>query len=226
MHSISCEEKTMKHTAFFLLIVAAGIVSCSSPEGKKEATAKADSVVTAAPAKETPPPPMDSATIAKKEMESMTPGEMHKMLASSDGKWETDVTSIWEPGKPPEKSKGTVENKMILGGRYQQSVHKGMMMGMPFEGMSITGYDNAKKMFVSTWVDNMGTGIIKMEGPYDAATKTIEMKGKCTDPISGRDFEMRETFKIIDDKSQYTEMFMTHEGGKEMKVMEMKLAKK
>lgn len=34
---------------------------------------------------------------------------------------------------------------MIFGGRYQLSNYKGNFMGMPFEGMSIMGYDNAKK---------------------------------------------------------------------------------
>ncbi|MBK9333372.1 MAG: DUF1579 family protein [Ignavibacteria bacterium] len=30
-----------------------------------------------------------------------------------------------------------------MGGRYQQGKHTGDMMGMPFEGMSLLGYDNA-----------------------------------------------------------------------------------
>lgn len=217
----------MKHTTLLLSLAAAAMVGCSNPsENKTETTTtKTDSTVAAAPKEETPPPPMDSATMAKKGIEWMTPGEMQKMLGSQDGKWETEVTAMWYPDKPAEKSKGSAENKMILGGRYQQSMQKGVMMGMPFEGMAITGFDNAKKVFVSSWVDNMGTGIIKMEGPYDAATKTIDLKGKCTDPMTGKDCDMRESLKIIDDKNQYMEMFMT-QNGKEMKVMEMKLTKK
>jgi hypothetical protein len=35
---------------------------------------------------------------------------------------------------------------------------------MPFEGISTLGYDNAKKTFFSTWIDNMGTGMMVMEG--------------------------------------------------------------
>ena len=31
-------------------------------------------------------------------------------------------------------------------------------MGMPFNGLSLEGYDNAKKEFTSIWIDNMGTG--------------------------------------------------------------------
>jgi hypothetical protein len=57
----------------------------------------------------------------------------------------------------------TCTNTMILGGRYQQSMIKGNMMGMPFEGMGLLGYDNAQKLFYSTWVDNMGTGCYDYE---------------------------------------------------------------
>ena len=35
-----------------------------------------------------------------------------------------------------------------MGGRYQQSTFKGDFGGMPFEGTSTTGYDNAKKVLL------------------------------------------------------------------------------
>ena len=107
----------------------------------------------------------------------MTPGEVHKMLAADNGTWNEDITMWMDPAKPT-KSTATAENKMILGGRYQQSNHKGSFNGMPFEGMSLLGYDNAKKAFMSSWIDNMGTGIMNMEGKWDPATKTINFTGK------------------------------------------------
>jgi hypothetical protein len=42
-----------------------------------------------------------------------------------------------------------------------------------FKGMGMDGYDNVKQKFVSSWGDNMGTGIILLEGDYDPATKTF-----------------------------------------------------
>jgi hypothetical protein len=98
-------------------------------------------------------------------------------------------------------------------------------MGQPFEGVGTVGYDNAKKVFVSTWTDNMGTGIMYMEGPWDEATKTITMKGKQTDPTTGKDMDVRQTVKIIDDKTQQVEMFST-QNGTEFKTMEIALKKK
>jgi hypothetical protein len=97
---------------------------------------------------------------------------------------------------------------------------------MPFEGISTTGYDNAKKTFVSTWVDNMGTGIMIMEGKWDEKTKTLHLKGKQTDPTTGKEMDVRETFTVIDDNTQKMEMFMTPAGGKEYKNMEIVFTRK
>ena len=114
---------------------------------------------------------------------------------------------------------------MIMGGRYQESKHTGSFMGMPFEGFSLVGYDNAKKMFVTSWIDNMGTGMMFMEGKWDDKTKTIQFTGKSTDPTTGRDVAVRETFTWIDNNKQKMEMFMTQEG-KEFKTMEILFTRK
>jgi hypothetical protein len=45
----------------------------------------------------------------------------------------------------PPQPKARAKNEMIMGGRYLMGSYKGEMMGMPFEGYSMTGYDNAAK---------------------------------------------------------------------------------
>jgi hypothetical protein len=179
-----------------LLIIAS---SCKEPETKTETTATDTTIATTAQAET--PPQLDSAAMVKAWMDFATPGDMHKMMAKSDGIWTTETKMWMEPGKEPSVSTGTATNKMILGGRYQQSMYKGTIDGMQFEGTATSGYDNAKKMFVSTWVDNMGTGIMTMEGTYDEATKTMNMKGKQTDCTNGKDMEVREVQKWLDDNT-------------------------
>src|SRR6185503_11294037 len=98
---------------------------------------------------------------------------MHEMMTKANGEWKEELTMWMKPGAPPEKSTAMCFNSMIMGGRYQESRHKGSFNGMPFEGTSILAYDNAKKMFQSTWIDNMGSGIMYTEGKYDPETKTI-----------------------------------------------------
>jgi hypothetical protein len=172
--------------------------------------------------------PVDSATATKAWMDFATPGEMHKMLAKSDGAW-TGANTMWmENGGKPVISTSEATNKMIFDGRYQISEHKGNFMGMPFEGMSIVGYDNAKKKFVSTWIDNMGTGILSAEGDWNASTKSIEFKGKMTDPARPeKDCDIREVFTFIDDNTQKMEMYGPDSTtGKEYKTMEIKYTRK
>jgi hypothetical protein len=168
----------------------------------------------------------DSTTMMKNWEMCMTPGKEHAMLAKSNGTWTTEVTTWMDPGKPPMKSKGTSVNKMIMGGRYQESTNTGNMMGMPFEGKGITGYDNAKKVFVSTWVDNMGTGIMTLEGPWDEASKSITLKGKTMDPMTMRETSLKEVVKIVDDNNQLMEMYGPGPDGKEVKTMEIKFTRK
>jgi len=154
----------------------------------------------------------------------MTPSDVHKMMAASDGAWNMEIQMWMDPNAPSQSMKASCVNKMILGGRYQQSINTGSYNGMPFEGHSLTGWDNARKIFVSTWIDNMGTGIMYMEGPWNDATKTIELKGKMTDPMTGQVKDVRQTLKMVDDNTQVMEQYDMKDG-KEYKAMEIKFTR-
>ena len=155
-------------------------------------------------------------------MEYMTPGDIHTMLAKSNGTWNVETSMYMAPGAPPETSKGKAVNKMILGGRYQVSEFKGTMMGQPFEGVSTLGYDKHKNIFENTWVDNMGTGITKMTGTWDEAAKSINFSGKMMDPMTKHEVDVKQVFKIVDDNTQQMEMFMVGADGSQTKMMEIK----
>lgn len=150
----------------------------------------------------------------------MTPSDVHKMIAKYDGKWNEDVTFWMQPGAAPNTNKSTAVSQMILGGRYQQSTITGDMMGTKFEGFSLLGYDNAKKVFTSTWIDNFGTGTMTLEGTWDDASKTIIFKGKMYDPMSSKDVDVKETIQFVDDNTQKLQMFIEN-GTSEFKNMEI-----
>lgn len=168
----------------------------------------------------------DSATINKNWMAYASPGDAHKMLAKSNGTWNTEVTFKEMPDGPSQTTTGMTTNKMVMGGRYQVSTFTGKMMNMPFEGMSTVAYDNFKKVLISTWIDNMGTGIMKMEGPWDEASKSATMTGKVVDLTAGKELDCKEVFKIIDDNTQTLEMYKPAPDGKEFKCMEIKYTRK
>ena len=105
-------------------------------------------------------------------MKLASPGDGHKELGKMVGEW-TYSSKMWMvPDQPPAESNGTMHAEWILGGRFIHSVWKGEFMGMPFEGHGTDGYDNVSKQYVSSWVDNMGTGILHSTGTCDAAKKT------------------------------------------------------
>ena len=157
----------------------------------------------------------------KKWMDYMTPGDMQKMLAKGVGTWKVK-TSFWmAPGTEPVISEATAVSEMILGGRYLSTKMSGNMMGMPFEGTSTEGYDNAANVFMTTWIDNMGTGIMYMTGKWDEAAKTISYTGKTVDPMTGGLVDVRQVVTYNSDNSTKMEMYGPGPDGKEYKTMEV-----
>lgn len=167
----------------------------------------------------------DNAAAMEAWMKYMQPGDMHKMLANYSGKWDAEITHWMAPGAPPMKQKSSMVCDMYLGDRYQRMIYDGDFQGMPFHGEGLTAYDNAKKVFVSTWIDNMGTGIMYTEGTWNPETKSIEYTGSQTDPMTGKDIQVREVLTLSDKDTQKMEMYMTHDG-QEMKTMEILLKRK
>jgi len=214
----------MRNLIIIATALSAFALSCNDEKKTDNTTVSTDTVATTKAADE-PYVPVDSATMMKNRQAFMTPGEPHKMLAKNSGSWSEELTMWMTPDAPPQKMTTTSQNKMILNGLYQQSIHKGSLNGMPFEGISTTGYDNIKKMFVSTWIDNMGSGIIYLEGPWDEATKSVNYKGTQSDVMTNKTIEVRQVWKIIDDNTHMLEMYETR-GGKENKTMEIKSIKK
>ena len=150
----------------------------------------------------------------------MTPGWAHEMMATHAGKWKT-VTTLWmDPSAAPQTMEGTSKNEMIMGGRYLKSTHSGVMMEMPFEGMSLEGYDNAKKEFTSVWIDNFGTGTSISTGKYDKETNSIIYTGTVYDPMQSKDVMIKEIVKYIDKDHHVIEMYSIIDG-KEIKTMQV-----
>jgi hypothetical protein len=202
------------------ICAAAFLISCNNEDKTKaEAKTEKDTTMVAAASTTSKPEAIPDSVMMKNWQAYMTPGKEHQLMASWSGTWDAETTIWMKPDQPPTKSTGTAVNKMILNGLYQQSIHKGSFNGMPFEGMSTLGFDNAKKVFVSTWVDNMGSGIMKMEGSWDETTKSATFNGQCVDPGTNKEMTIRETFKMLDKDRQLMEMFGPGPDGKEFKTM-------
>lgn len=159
-------------------------------------------------------------------MEYMTPGEAHARMARHAGEWEAAGRMYEDPAAPPMEMKGRATLKMILGGRYELQEYHGDFMGMPFEGMSITGYDNAVGKYVSSWIDSMGTGVMHMEGTADA-DGVITLAGTMVDPMKKAACPVRMVMKDGGPDSFSFEMWGNDRATGEMrKMMEMAYTRK
>ena len=181
--------------------------------------------VSVAMAKEKQPAEKDMQAIMDTYKKLAIPGEPHKQLASLAGSWTTKTKSWMEPDKPPMETTGTCEDKALLDGRFLQQECTGEMMGQPYTGIGVHGYDNLTKKYVTTWMDSMGTGIFVMDGTASADGKTITLHGSHPDPMGGV-MKHRAVWKLVDANTQTFEMYHKGKDGKEMKMMEITYTRK
>jgi hypothetical protein len=149
------------------------------------------------------------------------PGENHKLLEGLAGTWTAHAKFFGPPGQPPMESTGTSEQTLILGGRFLRQEYKADMMGQPFQGMGLTGYDNLRKKFIGIWVDSMSTFFMMSEGTVDEGKKVLTFSGSYEDPMNpGTKRGFRHILTIVGPDEHRFEM---HEemDGKEAKVMEI-----
>ena len=150
-----------------------------------------------------------------------TPAEAHQKLAGMVGTWDAEVTSWMSPGAPT-KSKGTSVNRAVMGGRWIEQKFTGDMMGMPFEGLGYTGYDNFKKKYMGTWMDNMSTAVMISEGTFDGAGKVMTQASTMDDVMTGKPSTVRMTTTVVSPDEHLFEMFGPDPSGKEVKQMEIR----
>ena len=219
----------MKTSLFVTIVFGTALVAI--PSFAQEKTAETPAVAQAS-AVQAAPSGQPSAEDMQKMMELSKLNENHKLLTSLDGTWSCNV-KMWMDGdtsKKPDVSKSTAVRKSIMDGRYvimdvtgkmEMPGPDGKMRQVTFKGQGTEGYDNVKKKFVGTWMDNMGTGIMMSEGDYDPATKTFTYTGEL-EMMPGMKQKIREVVKITDMDFEYYE----ERGGKEMKTMEINYTRK
>jgi len=153
-----------------------------------------------------------------------TPGEPHKTLAATAGKYTIKTKSWNEPGGPATEETGTVTRSMSLDGRVLVEDLKSTYQGIPFTGHGMTGYDNVTGKYWSTWNDSMSTGIMVSEGTCDAK-QTCTFTGSWNDPIKKAPVKARMTSRWTSPTTEVFEMYGPGKDGKETKMMEMTYTK-
>jgi hypothetical protein len=155
-------------------------------------------------------------------------GAKHKALEHFLGSWET-TNKVWMegPAGPATESKGTVESRWLVEGRWLIEEVNGEMMGQPFRGIAVTGYDNVKKKYVGIWIDNMSTAMMRFEGNFFDEGRTFVLYGGYDDPFSGEhDRIQRYVTRIQGDDRHTMEIHDMSMGLDGAKMMEMEYRRK
>ncbi len=151
-------------------------------------------------------------------MAAVMPGEHHAHMKKLVGEFDYTITMVM-PGMPPQEYKGHRSAKMVMGDRYLDETYTGTFMGMPFEGHGTMAYDNIQKKYLSTWMDNMGTGIMMGSGQCANNGTEWSMTADMADPMSGKMVTTRSVTKLVDADHMTMEMYGPGPDGKEMKMM-------
>jgi hypothetical protein len=149
---------------------------------------------------------------------AMTPSASHARLMPMVGTWKATTTVVMEPGAPPEVTNGTSVHRSVLGGRFLEQVYKGTMMGMPFEGIGFTGYDNVQQRYVGTWMDSAGTGVMTSAGVGKPTDERIDAVAEGVDP-TGNKILFDTIFRIQNHEHHSFEMWTKGPDGKKYRVM-------
>ncbi len=142
-------------------------------------------------------------------MKAGQPGLPHEFMKNFEGEFDA-VNRLWmDPSAPPMETAASCTNTMIMDGRYLKSDYEGSIMGQPFTGMGLMGFDNNKKLFTNMWIDSMSTGIATALGSFNQEGDTVTFVGAMDEPMTG---EMGKSYKQV---------FRVTEGGYVMEMWEI-----
>jgi hypothetical protein len=103
------------------------------------------------------------------------PQAEHKWLRRLVGEWTMEAEAEMEPGKPPQKFKGT-ESVRMLGELWTigEGVGEGPSGGESRSIMTL-GYDPQRKRFVGTFISSMMSYLWPYDGALDATKKMLTL---------------------------------------------------
>jgi len=142
----------------------------------------------------------------------------HLQLKKSVGTWDCVVRASMSPGAPAMESKATSTDRM-LGDFVLMEEFKGDLMGMPFTGIGLIGYDALDKKYWSTWVESTGSKLSVSEGKAGENPNVITLTAEAKNPMTGKPMKMRKTLETKGDDARVLTFYMAGPDGKEFPAM-------
>lgn len=156
------------------------------------------------------------------------PGEPHALLAKTVGEWQGEGEMWMAPDTEPMPYECTSTITTEMDGRFVKCEFHGDLPGMgPFHGVGYNGFDNVSQQYVSTWIDNHGTGIMYGTGERTADGRTITWHYKYNCPVTKKPAKMQQIERITGDNTMTMEIHMADpKSGKEYKMLSLNFTRK
>lgn len=156
--------------------------------------------------------------VMQEKMKAATrPSAAHRALDAFVGDWKAEVKSWCEPGGPAQQSKATAKAYWIMDGHFLEEEFRGEMMGRPFVGQTLMGYDNTKGVYQNVWISDMQTSMVLSEGKGSDNNRLITLEGRTDCPMSGQQgIPIKLVYRVIDTDRHVLEMF--NNGQKSMEI--------
>src|SRR5687768_6743792 len=157
-----------------------------------------------------------------------TPGPQHEVLTGRAGVW-SGRTQMWMGPDAPEPLRGecTWTLTPIFGGRYVRTELAAALPGLgEFHGLGLSGFDNVSRTFVSDWIDDHGSGIMRGTGELSADGRSLTWTFAYNCPVHKGPAVARQVETTTGDTMTF-DMFVTDPAsGKEYRCMHIDFTKK
>jgi hypothetical protein len=152
------------------------------------------------------------------------PQPEHQALSVLAGNWKGSMT-LQLPGMEPMKGELTRSARLDMNGLWLISDYEGTMMGAPFRGHSIWGFDPAKKKQVEVWVDSFRSSVSQIEGDYDPSQQTWTKWTDGVHPVTGQKVRERHTVALKPDGTFFMELAAPGSNGDYLPFMQVTMTK-
>ncbi|MFC2126247.1 DUF1579 family protein [Bacteroidota bacterium] len=161
--------------------------------------------------------PNDFIELVKKWRLIQRPGENHDLFKQMDGEW--DVKLIFHGGGQSWETKCKARNEIIHGERFlieniEGEIYApddlGIMRTEVYSSTKIIGYDNYKKAYCGSFIENQNSYMLNFIGrrPLSGEPNQIIFFGLSDEPMLGiNDTTMKYTLEIVDDNSYIWKVF-------------------
>jgi hypothetical protein len=127
-----------------------------------------------------------------------------QVLHKDIGEWQATL-KMSAPGMPASEDRCTERVISTCDGRWLWSDFRGNVMGMPFEGHGLIGYDTQKNEYVSYWIDSMTPALARTTGTFDPTKRAYVLTGASVDQ-AGQPMKIRQVLTWKGDDARVLKM--------------------